>query len=92
MRIEQRESLAAMHFVLGVVDVEHDALGDLREAVAEQVDHHRHLALERERTGQVLQPADGRLRAQVGPAVGQATDRQLERRVVAQRSASQSLA
>jgi hypothetical protein len=56
MGVEQRELLAAMHVVLGVVDVEHNALGDLGEAVAEQIDHRRHHALERERAGQVLQP------------------------------------
>ena len=31
MRVEQRELLTAMHFVLGVVDLEHDALGNLGE-------------------------------------------------------------
>ena len=34
--------------------------------------------------GQVLQPADGRLRAQLGTALGQPADRHLERRVRAQ--------
>lgn len=61
MRVGQRELLAAEQGVLGVVDIERDARGDLREAVGEQVDHRRHHALERELVGQVLQPADGRL-------------------------------
>jgi hypothetical protein len=47
--------------VLGVVDFEHDASGDLFEAVAEHLDHCRHHALERGRAGQIFQPTDGRL-------------------------------
>ena len=38
-------------------------------------------------TGQVFQPADGRLRAQIGAAFGQPPDRHLEGRVAAQRVA-----
>jgi hypothetical protein len=87
MRVEQRELLPAMHLVLGVVDVEHDAFGNLREAVAEQVDHRRHHALERDRAGQVFQPADGGLRAQIGAAVRPPADRHLERRIATQRVA-----
>jgi hypothetical protein len=89
MRVKQRELLPAVHFVFGVVDVERDAFGNLGEAVAEQVDHRRHHAGERDRAGQVLQPADGGLRAQVGAAVGPTADRHLERRITAH--ASQSL-
>ena len=59
--VEQRELLTAVNPVLGVVDVEQDALGDLFEAVAEQLDHRRHHALERDRAGQVLKPRHGRL-------------------------------
>ena len=81
VRVEQRELLPAVGPVLGVVDVEHDAPGHLFEAVAEQLDHRRHHALERDRAGQVLQPADGRLRTQVCPRLGQAADRHLEGRV-----------
>ncbi len=68
--VEQRELLAAVNPVLGVVDIEHDTAGNLFEAVAEHLDHRRHHALERGRAGQVLQPADGRLRAQIGAALG----------------------
>src|SRR5215211_7102426 len=39
--VEQRQLLAAVNPVLGVVDVEHDAPGDLFEAVAEHLDHRR---------------------------------------------------
>ena len=76
--VEQRELLAAVNPVLGVVDVEQDAPGYLVEAVAEQLDHRRHHAFERGRAGQVLQPADGRLRAQIGAALRQPPDRHLE--------------
>ena len=84
MGVEQRQLLPAVHPVLGVVDVEHDPARHLLEAVAEQLDHGRHHPLERRRARQVLQPADGRLRAQIGPGLRQPADRQLERRVGAQ--------
>jgi hypothetical protein len=57
--------LTAVNPVLGVVNVEQDAPGSLVEAVAEQLDHSGHHAFERDRAGQVLQPADARLRAQI---------------------------
>jgi hypothetical protein len=47
----------------------------------------RHHALERDRSGQVLEPGDGRLGAQIGAALGQPADRHLERRIGAQRVA-----
>jgi len=56
VRIEQGELLLAVGTVLGVVDIEHDPSRHLAEAVAEQLDHRRHHALERDRAGQVLQP------------------------------------
>ena len=56
----------------------------LREAVAEQLDHGRHHPLERGGAGQVLEPAHGRLGAQVRPALGRPAERHLERRVGAQ--------
>ncbi len=79
--VEQRQLLAAVNPVFGVVDVEQDAARHLLEAVAEQLHHRRHHPLERRRTGQVLQPADGRLRAQIGAALGQPSDRHLEGRI-----------
>ena len=78
VRIEQRELLAAVNPVLGVVDIEQDAPRYLLEAVAEQLDHRRHHAFERGRAGQVLQPADRRLRAQIVTAFRQSPDRHLE--------------
>jgi hypothetical protein len=50
-----------MDLILGVINVEHDPAWHLREAVAKQLDHGRHHPLERSRTGQVLEPAHGRL-------------------------------
>ena len=51
MRVEQRELLAAMHCVFGIVDVEQDAPRHRIETVAEHGDHRCHHAFERDRTG-----------------------------------------
>ena len=85
--MEQRQLLVAVDPVLGIVDVEHDPARHVFEALAEQLDHRRHHALERPRAGQVLEPADGRLRAQIGAALRQPADPQLEGRVGTQRVA-----
>ena len=45
--VEERELLAAVDPVLGVVDIEHDAPGDLFYAVAEHFEHRRHHAFQR---------------------------------------------
>ncbi len=58
--------------------------GYLIEAVAEQLDHRRHHALERGRAGQIFEPADGRRRAQILAALRQPTDRHLEGGIGAQ--------
>src|SRR5579859_2198040 len=76
MGIEQRKLLLATGPV-GVVDVQHDPPRHHGVAVAEQVNHRRHHALEGDRTGQVLQPRQGRLRAGGFPRLGQAADRQI---------------
>jgi len=52
-----------------------------KQAVAEQLDHRRHHALERGGAGQVFEPADGRLRAQVLAALRQPAHRHLEGRI-----------
>jgi len=87
MGVEQGELLAAVNPVLGIIDVEQNAPRYLVEAVAEQVDHRRHHALEGGGTGQVFEPADGRLRAQISTAFGEPPDCYLEGRVTAQRVA-----
>jgi len=61
--MEEGQLLATVNGIAGVVDVQHDPSRHLLEAVAEQLDHGGHHALERGRAGQVLQPAHGRLRA-----------------------------
>ena len=76
-----------MNPVLGIVNVEQDAPGYLLEAVAEQLDHCRHHAFERDRTGQVLQPADARLRAQIIATLRQPPHRHFERGIGSERIA-----
>lgn len=84
--VEQRQLLAAVNPVLGV-DVEQDTARHLLKAVAEHLDHCRHHTFERGRAGQVLQPADGRLRAQIGAALRQSSHCHLEGRIGLQRIA-----
>src|ERR1700751_5664984 len=78
MGVEQRELLAAVYRVLGVVNIEQDAPWHRIEAVAEHLDHRRHHALERGWARPVLQSADGRLRASISPALGRGPKRHLE--------------
>jgi len=47
MGVEQRQLLAAVDGVRGVVDVEHEAVGNTLEAVTEQVDHRQPHARQR---------------------------------------------
>jgi len=79
--VEQRQLLAAVDPILSIVDVEHEASRHFGEAVAEQLDHGGHHALQRDRAGQVLEPAHGRLGAQVSRALWQPADGHLEGRV-----------
>ena len=39
MRVEESEFLLAMHWIVGVVDIEHDRRGRPRIAPTEQIDH-----------------------------------------------------
>jgi len=66
MRIEQTQLLTAMDGVEGVVDVERDAARHLAEAVAIMIDHRTPHAQQGAGIGQILQPRDGGLRAQIG--------------------------
>ncbi len=84
MGVPQRQLLAAVDRILGVVDVEQDAPRHLVEAVAEQLDHRRHHPLGRDRAGEVLKPRHGRLRTQICPCLRKAPDRHLEGRILAQ--------
>ena len=81
--VEEPQLLRAMHRVEGVVDVEDDPAGHLAEAAAVEPDHGPAHAQQRPRPRQVLEPRDGRLRAERG-LLGQMVERELEHRVVAQ--------
>ena len=61
---EQRELLAAMGEIDGIVDVEHDPVGHAGVAVAESVDHPQPHACEHPPAHRVLQPRKRRLRGQ----------------------------
>jgi hypothetical protein len=61
MHVEQGKLLAAVHEVVGVVDVEHDRVGRARVAAAEEVDVTDADPVQRARVGQVLQARDRRL-------------------------------
>jgi hypothetical protein len=69
-----------MHGVKGVVDVEGDPLRDLRERGAVEPDHGAAHLQQHPPVGQVLEPADGGLRAEVALA-RQPLERHLEHRV-----------
>lgn len=83
MSIEQPQLLAAMDRIEGVVDVEGDPPRHLAERRAVEIDQRPGQADERSLLGQILQPRDGRLRAQV-PLRRQAFERDLEQRIGAQ--------
>jgi hypothetical protein len=70
-----------VHDVERVVDVERDLSRRRRKRGAELVDERRRQAHRLSAARHVLQPAHGRLRAQVGAALGAAADSQLQERV-----------
>src|SRR5665213_1306917 len=84
MRVEQRKLLLPIGSILGVVDVEDDAAGHLLETDAEQLKHHRHHPLERDRAGEVLKPRHGRLRTQISSPLRQTANRHLKGGILAQ--------
>src|ERR1035437_5821968 len=65
MRVEQPQLLAPMNRVEGVVDIERDALGNLAERLAIQIDHGAAHAQQGASIGQVFQSRDRRLRTQL---------------------------
>ena len=74
VRVEEREFLLAVHRIVGVVDVEHDAPRRAREAAAVEIDLAEADTGERTPVGQVLQPGQRRLAHQVAAALGCAAD------------------
>lgn len=73
-----------MHHVDGVVDIERHRRRRRRIAGTPEIDHHPHQAQDLAQRRGVLPARQGRLRAQVRSAVGQAAAGQLEGRVAAQ--------
>jgi hypothetical protein len=70
MGVEQRELLMTVNDIHRVVDVERHRLRRLGVAGAVEIDHHAHQADEIAQVGCILQPRDGRLRAQVSAGIG----------------------
>lgn len=82
--IPEAELLAAVHDVGRVVDVERDLGGRRRKRGAELVDQGCRQPHRLPAARHVLQPAHGRLRAQLAAALRAAADRQLQERVLPQ--------
>ena len=82
--VEQRELLAAVHRVAGVVDVERDGRGRGGEGAAEEIDQRRGHPCHLKPRGRVFQPAHGRLRAQGAAALRRLAHGQLEQGIGAQ--------
>ena len=74
----------AVNDIDGVVDVERHRLGRGLVAGAIEIDHDPHQANKVGQPGRVLPARDGRLRAQIGAAVGQPAASELEPRIGAQ--------
>ena len=82
--VEQRQLLAAVHRIAGIVDVEGDRRRRGGEAAAEEIDQRRRHARHLNARRRVLQPAHGRLRTQRAAAFWRPADGQLEQRIGAQ--------
>ena len=85
VRVEQRQLLLAVHGIVGVVDVEHDARRRPGEAAAVEIDLAEPDPRQRSPVGEVLQPRQRRLAHQVGAGLGASADRDLQRGIGAQR-------
>ncbi len=84
MGVEQRQLLAAVDGIEGIVDIEGDALGTTLEASEEQIDHRQPHARERAPRRRVLEARQGWLAHQIATRLGQAATGQLERRIETQ--------
>jgi len=84
MGIEERQLLVAVNHINSVIDVERHRCGRGRIAGAIEIDHDTHHPDQVAQPGRVLPARDSRLRAQIGPAVGQPPASELEGRVAAQ--------
>jgi hypothetical protein len=84
VRVEQRQLLLAVHRIVGVVDVEHDARRRPGEAPAVEIDLAEPNPHQRPPAGEVLQPRQCRLAHQVGASLGASAHRDLQRGIGAQ--------
>jgi len=82
--VEQPQLLRAVGGIEGVIHIEHDPPRHLAEAAAVELDHGPGHPQQGPRSRQVLQPRDGRLRAE-RRILGQVVERKLEDRIVPQR-------
>jgi hypothetical protein len=82
--VEQGGLLVAVHRITAIVDVQRDGGRGLGETPAEAVHQRRRHSRRLDARRHVLQPAHGRLRAQVLAALRRPPHRQLEQRVRAQ--------
>ncbi len=82
--IEERQLLVAVNDIKGVIDVERHRRGRRRIAGAIEIDHDTHQPGQVAQRGRILPARDGRLRAQIDPAVGQPAAGELECRIGAQ--------
>ena len=85
VRVEERQLLLAVHGIVRVVDVEHDARGRSREAPAVEIDLAEPDAGQRTPVGEVLQPRQRRLAHQIGAGLRRTADGDLQGRIGAQR-------
>ena len=84
MGVEQRQLLMAMHDINGVIDIQRHRSRWRSVRGAVEIDHDAHQPDDLAPARCVLPTAHGRLRAQAHRRFGQPSDRQLERRIVAQ--------
>ena len=84
MGVEQRQLLAAVDGIVGIIDIEYDALRHGLEAGAKQIDHRQPHAPQFAPRRRILEARQRRLRHQVIAGLGQAPAGQLERRIETQ--------
>ena len=84
MGVEQRQLLAAVDGVVGVVDIENNAFRHTGKAGTKQIDHLEPHARQRTPRRCVLKPRQGRLAHQVRARLGQTPTGQLEGRIETQ--------
>jgi len=84
MGVEQRQLLAAVDGIIGIIDIKHDALRHGLEAGAKQIDHRQPHAPQFAPRRRILEARQGRLAHQIIARLGQASAGQLEGRIKTQ--------